>query len=162
MLADDSKDFEGGRPRRRACASQVWKLQPVQTYSMKKTAHEFLFYEKNGTSNHILWKLFILYASLWKLSVTFMEISCNLWKFCVTGVSEAGRPLVPTGVIFRPFGVGRGRSGSVGVGWGTGTFSGPIRAPESDWSELWKFQYRVMEIFRGQNCTGSIMEICCT
>ena len=49
VLADDSKDFEGGRPRRRACASQVWKLQPVQTHSMKKTAHEFLFYEKNGT-----------------------------------------------------------------------------------------------------------------
>ena len=56
----------------------------------------------------------------------------------------------------------RGRSGSVGVGRGAGTFSGPIRAPESDWSELWKFQYRVMEIFRSQNCTGSIMEICST
>ncbi len=47
--ADDEDDFEGDRPRRRACASQVWKLQPKQPYSMKKTAQEFLFYEINST-----------------------------------------------------------------------------------------------------------------
>ena len=85
-----------------------------------------------------------------------------LWKFIVTYGNFVSQGLVQKGVIFRPFGVGRGRSGSVGVGRGAGTFSGPIRAPESDWSELWKFQYRVMEIFRSQNCTGSIMEICST
>ena len=91
-----------------------------------------------------------------------MEISCNLWKFCVTGVSEAGRPLVPTGVIFRPFGVGRDRSGSVGVVRGAGTFSGPIRAPEAERSELWNLCSTFMEDFHSQSCTGSIMEISCT
>ena len=92
----------------------------------------------------------------------FMEICCDLWKFFVTGVSEAGRPLVPKDVFFRPFGVGRGRSGSVGVGRGTGTFSAPIRAPESDRSELWKLSSTFMENFHSRTCTKSIMEICCT
>ena len=92
----------------------------------------------------------------------FMEICCNLWKLCVTGVNEEGRPLVSRDVIFTPFGVGRGRSGSVGVGRGTGTFSGPIRAPESDRSELWKLCSTFMENFHSQTCTGSIMEICST
>ena len=43
-----------------------------------------------------------------------MEISSDLWKFCVTGVSKAGRPLVPKGVISGTFGVGWGRSGRSG------------------------------------------------
>ena len=115
-------------------------------------------------------------CTLWKFVVTFMEICCTLWKFVVlygnfvsllwkfivTYGNFVSQGLVQKGVIFRPFGVGRGRSGSVGVGRGTGTFSGPIRAPESDRSELWKLCSTFMENFHSQTCTKSIMEICST
>ena len=46
--ADDDEDFERQRSRRRTCASQVWKLEYIQRRLLKQTAHEFLFYEKNG------------------------------------------------------------------------------------------------------------------
>ena len=70
--------------------------------------------------------------------------------------------LVQKGVISWIFGVGRGRLGSIWVGLGAGTFSCPIRAPESDRSELWKLCSTFMENFHSQTCTGSIMEICST
>ena len=49
VKADDEEDFEGRRPRRRPCASQVWKLQPMHAHFMEKTVPECLFYGKNGT-----------------------------------------------------------------------------------------------------------------
>ena len=87
--------------------------------------------------------------------MSLMEIMCHLWKFCVTGTSKPPRPLEPGGS-------GQCLFGSFGVGRGAGTFSGPIRAPESDRSELWKLSSTFMENFHSQTCTESIMEICCT
>ena len=69
VFTDYVKDFEDGR----TCASQVWKLQHMQRRFMKKTAPECLFYEKNSTKNHVLWKFVVLYGNF----VSF------LWKFVV-------------------------------------------------------------------------------
>ena len=67
MFTDYVKDFEDVR----TCASQVWKLQHMQRRFMKKTAPECLFYEQNGTNNHVLWKFVVRYGNF----VSF------LWKF---------------------------------------------------------------------------------
>ena len=60
-------------------------------------------------------------CTLWKFCVIFMEICCTLWKFCVilwkfvvTYGNFVSQGSAKRGVFFRPFGVGRGRSGSVG------------------------------------------------
>ncbi len=69
VFTDHVKDFENGR----TYASQVWKLQPMHAHFMEKTVPECLFYGKNGTKNHVLWKFVVLYGN-------FMSF---LWKFVV-------------------------------------------------------------------------------
>ena len=69
--------------------------------------------------------------------VYFTEISYHLWKICVTGASAEGCDFWDFQGLSGSVGVGRGLTGSDGE-HGTGTFSGPICAPEWERSELWK------------------------
>ncbi len=137
---------------------------------MKKTVPSYLFY---GNFNHFLcgnlllldgnYLYFLEISSHFmefsctsrKICVTFMEINCHLRKICVTRANQAWWPLAPER-LFTDLRGQFGRLGSVGVG--RGTFSTPIRAPESDRSKLWKITFLDIFIikFHVQICTSMI------
>ena len=78
----------------------------MNSYFMEKTALKSILY---GNYVHFYGNLLSL---LWKFVVLYGNFVSLLWTFIVTYGNFVSQGLVQKGVIFRPFGVGRGRLGS--------------------------------------------------